>query len=215
MSTRLDSSPPEALAPIVVGAPPDLRNRPQGEAVTKGTGLLAARDFAEARYPSLWPAVLAKLSERTRACVQRGVLPNGWYPLEDYIELVETLARLAPDPDTEVAAKLARWEVRRDLQGGIYRALLAIASPSMAIRVSARMWSLYHKSGRFRATASGDFSATLDVRFFAGSSSLFWHYILGFCEEVAELANAIEPRATLVEGGAEGDHYMVAELVWR
>ena len=204
-------NPPEP-PPTFRGA--DDRNTALGVPRTKGTGLLAVRDFALERYPEAWGQTVAVLSTQSAALLEGGILPNGWYPLESYVELVEQLSRLAPAADEAVARELGAWEVQRDFRGGIYRALLALTTPTMAIRVSGALWGMYHRSGKLRAHASGPNSARVEVTNFGARSTLFWAYVCGFTQELARMANARDAECVCIEGGSDDDRFMLADVVW-
>ena len=192
----------------------DHRSTIKGEARTKGTGILAVRDYALEHHPETWSEILRVASPATLLELESGVLPNGWYALESYVELVERLATLAPEATDRVAMNLGAWEVRRDFQGGIYRALLALSTPTMAIRISGGLWGMYHRSGQLRAESWGPTTARVQVSNFGASSSVFWTYVRGFTAELARMANAKDAECRLLEGGEDGDHFMVAEVTW-
>jgi hypothetical protein len=192
----------------------DHRSTFKGEARTKGTGLIAVRDYALEHHPEAWSQLLRIASPATLMELENGILPNGWYPLESYVELVERLATLAPDPSDAVARGLGAWEVQRDFQGGIYRALLALSTPAMAIRISGALWRMYHRSGQLRAESWGPTTARVHVTNFGASSAIFWTYVRGFTAELARMANAKGAECALLEGGQDGDRFMVAEINW-
>jgi hypothetical protein len=174
---------------------------------------MAIRDFALSEYPGVWEKVLEHATPVTREVVGE-LLPNGWYPCESYVELVELVAKLAPGDDLAVAEASGRWEVRRDFEGGIYRALLALTTPTMAIRASGALWGMYQGSGEFKATSLGRSSARITITNFAGASALYWANVRGFAAQLAQMANAPNARCELSEGGKDGEHFMVAEVSW-
>ncbi len=202
----------ETPPPTFRGA--DDRDTVLGEGITKGTGLLAVRDFALERYPDTWQVVQGKLSEQSTEVMASNPLPNAWYPLESYVELVEKLSQSAPGDDEGVARELGAWEVKRDFQGGVYRALLALTTPAMALRVSGALWGMYHRSGKLRGYATGPNSARVEITNFGARSKIFWAYVCGFIAELARMANAHNAECVSIEGGNDRVHYMTADVLW-
>lgn len=130
----------------------------------KGTGVIPLLAAIKAR-----PALVASLPDHLQTYLEMPILPSGWYPEDDYHDLITTLAR-AVTP--EVPDDLDVWHVfgvlgaRRDVAGneqdvpedsrvksvGIYRRFSPGAGADLSdlfLRLQ-KLWTLYHDSGEMR-----------------------------------------------------------------
>ncbi len=164
----------------------------------KGTVVLPIvkllRADKERARATLTPSLHGYLSER--------ILVTSWYPEEDYVALLQSLARFLPKMD-DPWAYMGRNSAAHDLTG-IYRALIDPHSPERTLRRGNDLWRIYHSTGDFSAELVGAGAALLQLRDYAAASPDMCHLLGAYFGELIRLSGASSVNVTEATCRAKG-----------
>jgi hypothetical protein len=94
-----------------------------------------------------------------------GVIASGWYDVASIGELLDLLELVADPPDREEFTMLLTMAIARDNVNGIYKSLFKlVATPSMLVANSQRVWSTYVDEGTLVARAPTPGTLECEVR---------------------------------------------------
>jgi hypothetical protein len=104
----------------------------------KGIVFSTSRAFYDHRVPGGMAAVLDQIKDpATLTFMDQRFLTGGWYDIFPVLTLSAAAARACHVSAIELLREGARWQAERDLRG-LYRVILAVASPSaVALRLPA------------------------------------------------------------------------------
>jgi hypothetical protein len=122
----------------------------------RGTTVDAARRFLlrHEGHPG-WSQFLEELTPEQRYLTEGNVRPRHWYPLVDYIGVLDIAAKhIAADSAKQFMTDLGHF-VMDDGVTSLYKAFFRIVSPSFVIRLSALFWFQFFKGSRLRVTGRG------------------------------------------------------------
>jgi hypothetical protein len=124
--------------------------------LAKGIVFLTARAFYEHRVPGGLAAVYDKIrDEPTVAFLEQRFLTGGWYDLFPVLTASSAAARACQMSTLELVRETAKWQAERDLTG-IYRMILAIASPSAVAQRLPSLSKQYFNFGDADGKMMGD-----------------------------------------------------------
>lgn len=90
------------------------------------------------------------------------ILVTKWFPGEDLIGLLRTLARIVPDPGYDVWEWFGRQGVKDDFET-IYAALVKPGDPARTLELYPLTWSLYHDGGECHVTLEPGNRARIEI----------------------------------------------------
>jgi hypothetical protein len=161
--------------------------------------LRAQRERALAILP---PALHRYLEER--------ILPSTWYPFEEHIELLRTVAALIGGAPWEI---MGRGTARMDLSG-IYKHHLRNGDAARTLHAMAAMWKSAHDTGELTITVDGERHATARLRGFAPRSVEICGICTGYLMETVFMALNRQPRVVHTECRARGGRECVWSVDW-
>jgi hypothetical protein len=162
--------------------------------------LRANRERARALLP---PALHRYLDER--------ILPSTWYPFEDHIELLRTVAAVLGSGSPWVL--MGRGTARMDLSG-IYKSHLRPGDAARTLQAMAAMWRSAHDTGELSVTVDGAAHATARLRRFQPRSAEICGICTGYLVESVFMALKREPRVAHVECRMRGATECVWDVDW-
>ena len=126
------------------------------------------------------------------------VLVSGWYPDEDFMALLQAMARLVPEPEgMDVWEWIGRFGAKTDMQD-IHALLVKKGDVEETLQRFPRMWGLYHDSGDVHVdTRAGQ--ARLDIRHPLIAYPEFCRLQTGHLAELITIAGAKAPRVRTVQ----------------
>jgi hypothetical protein len=111
-----------------------------------------------------WEAFVEALAPEQRALLERPISRRDWYDLRTYAEFIDVAARTLGAGDPERFLTDAGRFVFDDGVNTLYRAFFRIASPSLVIRGSARLWGLFFRGPKLVITSHSRRSAAAALR---------------------------------------------------
>lgn len=156
----------------------------------KGTALVdlvrIARQERESYAPILPPDTLAFLETQ--------ILPGSWYPEVHLRELLIAMDRIRGRGDLRHCREvLGPASAAKDLQGGVYQALLKAGDPARTLQSLPILWSLYHDTGILSVEAGETGNTTLFLEEFGLPSAALCATTEGWMLEAVRLAGGASP----------------------
>lgn len=111
-----------------------------------------------------WDAFVDALAPEQRALLEQPISRKDWYDLRAYAEFIDVAARTLGAGDPERFLTGAGRFVFDDGVNTLYRAFFRIASPSLVIRGSARLWGLFFRGPKLVVTSHSRRSAAAALR---------------------------------------------------
>jgi len=163
----------------------------------------------------LWGVEIARnVTERITgefadALQSRSIVTGGWYPIDWYVQLHDSLARLLPQ-EMDFSRRIGRATTKRDLSG-IYRFILALATPTMMARHFDKIVASYMRGGTI-AVAVGQNMFTVQGHGWAGITPSLWREAASGVEVILEHTGA--KSVSSVFRGVPGES-LSAEFHWK
>jgi hypothetical protein len=183
------------------------RNRPVGEARSKGNALNAAVDFVRTIHPAHWQPTLERLEPASRELLAGIVVAGAWYPFDVFHDLTRAFCEVIPGGMPVIARAWGARTIDRDFQGGIYRAFLRVSSPLFLLRTFGRLWGLYHATGALVVVSEKGNSARLLVHGLHRPATQLMYGVIGSASRLLELAGSQRVRHKVIAGAGTDDRY--------
>jgi|SRR5579863_9959107 len=175
-------------------------------AKTKGTHVLNAvkvlRQDRERARKHLAPHLHRYLDER--------ILPSSWYPMEDHLMLLHTIAKLFMPPGVDPWLAMGRGTARMDL-AGVYRLHLRPGDPGRTLQALSAVWKSVHDSGEVTSANAGPATFVITMRGFSRRAPEICGIIDGYVAEVVNIAGGVTPKVLHERCCCRG----ADECVWR
>jgi hypothetical protein len=131
----------------------------------RGSTVEPARRYAmQLRSRPEWEAFVDALAPEQRALLEQPISRRDWYDLRAYAEFIDVAARTLGGDDPERFLTDAGRFVFDDGVNTLYRAFFRIASPSLVIRGSARLWGLFFRGPKLVVTSHSRRAAAAALR---------------------------------------------------
>jgi hypothetical protein len=181
----------------------------------KGVGFLSLlTSLGELRGEPAKARALALAPSPLRATIASGgLIAGGWYPGEDYRDLLHACVRAA-DAQSPFAREIGRHSTIRDFRG-IYRLLCFVLAPETLLKRAAGVYDRYRKGGSLVVTAARDGRAEGLFADCTGFDQTCWQDMLGGAEGVLLACGAPQVHMTILEGGGNGDTRMRFDCRWK
>ncbi len=214
IASGVSSAIPATSSTMVATRPSQMAARALSGARSKGINFTTVLESIERIYG-------ADASKRVRdetpgelgqALRYGGLVVGGWYPMEWYQDLWQSVAAvLAID---EAAARVIGHGSAEIGVHKVYRMFSRLASPAMLLKVAASAFNGYYDTGKLHVRAEGRTCLVAEWSGCTGFNSLIWHDTLGGAGYFVESTGVTGVKLTLVGGGGDQD-WMSAEARWR
>ena len=181
----------------------------------KGVGFLSIlTSLGELRGDAVKSRALTLTSKALRATIEAGgLIAGGWYPGDDYRDLLHACVRAA-DAQAPFARELGRRSTIRDFRG-IYRLLCFVLAPETLLKRAAGVYDRYRKGGSLVVTSARDGRAEGLFENCTGFDITCWQDMLGGAEGVLLACGATQVHTTILEGGGNADTRMRFDCRWK
>ena len=157
---------------------------------------------------------LRLLPKHLHRYLEERILVSSWYPEEDLLEILRTLAKLLPAAGTDVFEFMGRVSARSDL-GGVYASLLRQGDPATTLRRTAVTWKHYHDTGKEEVIESSDGHAVIEISGFDSPSREICSTVKGWIYELVELAGGKDIRVDHPQCVPEGASSCRFKATWK
>lgn len=148
----------------------------------KGTGISTVLKLLKKQGVTQLPKDLASYTESQ-------VLVASWYPEEDFLDLLQTLAGAAPAKEKDPWQWIGRAVAHVDLLQ-IYSFMVQKGSPIGTLQRLPRLWRLYHDSGRADVGILDVGRAQVQVADYAFADEHFCRWMKGYIAEMLHIGGA-------------------------
>ena len=118
----------------------------------RGSAFIPRVAWLKSNHAREWPQILAALTPQTRETLELNPLATGWYPFEQFVDLIETADRVAGAGDLELCRLLGYHTATSNLST-VLRIFVRLGSPEYMFGKAAKLWSMYHDTGRAETEA--------------------------------------------------------------
>jgi hypothetical protein len=129
------------------------------------------------------------LAPRTREVLERHVLPHGWVPMQDFIELNVVADRLFGKGDLELCKVMGAWAAGENLPK-LFRLFYRLGSPTFIFERASKLWSAHYDSGSMLLTEPTAIGARLVLTDFKAPHRAHCLSVLGWSVGAIELAGS-------------------------
>ena len=128
----------------------------------RGSALIPRINYLKTNHAEVWPRIVEALQPDTRAMIEANPLATAWFELEKFADLMLTADRVAGNDDLELVRKLGNHAATANLTT-ILRIFVRLGSPEFIVGKAAKVWNLYHDSGRAEVERVGHHHLALQV----------------------------------------------------
>jgi len=132
----------------------------------RGSAFIPRISHLKANHAESWAAITEAVSPPTRELLEGHPLATGWYPFEQFIDLMEAADRIAGQNDLELVQKLGHHAATANLST-VLRIFIRLGSPEYILGKASKVWSMYHDTGRAETETLGARSLAFQVFDFA------------------------------------------------
>lgn len=128
----------------------------------RGSALIPRINYLKTTWSAAWPAIVEAVTPATRDMIEVHPLATGWYPFEQFVDLMETADRIAGKGDLELVRVLGHHAATANLST-VLRIFVRLGSPEYILGKAAKVWSLYHDTGRCETESLGPKSLAVQI----------------------------------------------------
>lgn len=172
---------------------------------------LNAVDFLVETYgPFALEEVLEKAGTDVRIHVETGIAIN-WHPMSHYVAVLHAAEEVVGDGSGRVATLLGAAAAKRNVQGGVIRAVFYLGKPEFLLRRAANLWRRYNKEGMMHVLEFSESQAIVEVVDVPEPDFFFCCTLVGWLDEMAHAIGTRNPKTRHLECRARG----AQRCIWR
>jgi hypothetical protein len=177
---------------------------------TKGTGLV---ELVKVLRIHRHQQPLEGLGARGRALVDERILPNEWYPLEGFLDLLDFAYTQLLGRDDQATLQMGVAGGRVLLQGP-HRAFIKPGDPSASVHAMRHTWPAYYDFGSLSAEPEGDSTVRFELTGYPDVPAPHAMMIAGWPIAAAQLSGAADARCEMLERPWRGGGPLAYRVVW-
>jgi hypothetical protein len=156
---------------------------------------------------------LERMSSPAREALRYGeVVPSGWYPVEWYADLLQSIVDTS-NGGAEVIRNIAAIAIERDITG-VYRFLVEHLNPATVAALVCKLFPRYYSSGTIRVETHGPKHFRVYMCDCVGFTELMWQEIYASGKFLVGRSGAKSPKYYVMEGGKDADSQMIVDARW-
>jgi hypothetical protein len=180
----------------------------------KGTNVVHARDYVEARYGlEGWASVAAELSKGSREMIE-AMVAIGWYPAQVHVDVLHAMHTALSARDPDVVRHAARHAAEYDITR-IHRVLFRFLNPGLIFEKSGDIWSRFYDTGSWTFLRPTSRSVKATLRDFGIADRLYCVNLEGYFERMFELTGAMDVKVRHPECAGLGAPHCRFDGEWR
>ncbi|MDX1631046.1 MAG: TIGR02265 family protein [Thermoanaerobaculia bacterium] len=151
-----------------------------------------------------------RLPEDLHGYLEGRILPGSWYPEEELMSLLRTVASLLPQDEPEcwetIGSGAAEFHAQETLEGLVQR------GPDELVEALGPVWSLLHDTGSVTVEMRDEGRASVELRDFSPGMPQYASMMRGYMARILELAGADEIEVRIADRSDERARW---ELAWK
>jgi predicted hydrocarbon binding protein len=128
----------------------------------RGSALIPRVAWLKQRHAETWPKIVEAVQPATREMLEMHPIATGWYPFDQFVDLLSVADRVAGTGDLELVRALGHHAATANLNT-ILRVFIRFGSPGYILNKAAKVWSMYHDTGRGVTEPLGDNALAFSV----------------------------------------------------
>lgn len=181
----------------------------------KGIAVLARLKYVQQHHGDEGSRRLREaLTPETREVVERHVLPHGWVPMRDFIELNVVADRLFGRGDLALCKVMGAWAAAENLPK-LFRLFFRFGSPTFIFERASKLWSAHYDSGSMRLEDASEHGGRLVISDFEAPHRAHCLSVLGWAGKSIELSGATVTESEELRCRTRGDGVCDLSLRWR
>lgn len=158
-------------------------------------------------------ATLDRMKSPGKEALRYGeVVASGWYPVEWYAELLQSIVD-SSNGSADVIRSIAVLAIDRDISG-VYRFLVERLNPATVAALVCKLFPRYYTTGNIRVEPDGAKHFRVYMTECVGFTELMWQEIYASGKHLVARSGARNPKHYVLEGGKDGDPHMVIDARW-
>ena len=180
----------------------------------KGSAVKSIPDYLRKFHPDKFSTWLDSLPEKSRQIFSGGVMPSGWYSLEDAAVIpTKALGMLIFDDAEKGAWQCGRYSAESALTG-IYKFFIKTASPVFIIERAGKIFSTYYQPSEMKLVEKGSEYVVLHITKFDEPNILIEKRIAGWIERAMEIHGLGYVSVTIDKSLTRGDAVTEIRVKW-
>jgi uncharacterized protein (TIGR02265 family) len=149
-------------------------------------------------------AIMSRLGEDAQELCRSRILPVGWYPLEPYQDLFNTVVDVMAGGDMEVVRQWGR-AYAEEVVKTIYRSAIVPDDPIGSLSKYETLFNHFYSFGTLTVERRSPQEAALSIRDFDPDWEAAYHLIRGWLEQTLVLGSARDPQVGFEARSWQGD----------
>ncbi len=179
----------------------------------RGSALIPRVTYLKQRHADAWPAIVEGVQPATRALLEAHPLATTWYPVEQFIDLMTVADRVAGTGNLELVRTLGHHAASANLST-ILKVFIRFGSPEYILGKAAKVWSLYHDTGRGVTERAGARGITFSVFEYGFPHKVMCVTLLGWTRAYLELTGARSVKVVETKCRLKGDDCCRFDAGW-
>lgn len=153
---------------------------------------------------------LQELSDRDRSLIDERILVSSWYPLEDFLRLLELTHQKVMGGSLGAAEMMGEFGAEAALSG-VHKAFVRQGDPQGTARAIETIWPMYFDFGTCRAEQEGE-ELRIVVTGYPDMPRAHGHLLLGWIRKAVQLAGGASMSLAIERAPWEGDDEFVVAV---
>ena len=156
---------------------------------------------------------LATLAPEERQLIDRGILATSTFPMALVNRLTVEGARAGSRPLPQFAREAGRFAASEGVKG-VYKLFARVLTVDALLTKAASMWSSMNTEGKMEVEKTGDRMAVLRLSGYGDTDPVMCMRIIGWMEQMAELAGAKHAAVTHAKCTSKGESACEWRINW-
>ena len=179
----------------------------------RGSALIPRVAWLRLRHAQHWAAILQGVQPQTRELIEMHPISTGWYPFEQFVDLMTVADKVAGNGDLELVRALGHHAATANLST-ILRMFIRFGSPEYILGKAAKVWSLYHDTGRGESEPLGKNSIAFSVFEHGAPHRVLCMTLLGWTRGYLEMAGCKSVRVVETKCRLQGSDCCRFDAGW-
>ncbi len=180
----------------------------------KGTALIDTIKAIKARAGEQeFARIVEQLDGETKSIFESRISPSSWYPLDAFVQFLETDIRETANGDREVLIARSEKVIESQLRG-IYKVFIQLGSPGFVIKRISAVHATYFHGVNIIPELDDSNVAVIKYAGFASRHEIMGYAIIGFFRKALEISGAKQVKVEFSIPISAGGDYAELLITW-
>ena len=143
-----------------------------------------------------------------------GVAMARWYPLAQFIELIELIDRLFGKGDGALIKELGKFGAEANLKT-VYKLFYKVGTVRWILGRAARLWGAHYDAGQMLVVDEKPGETTLEIADFDTPHRVHCLSVAGWAEKSVEISGGVDANVEELSCRARGDERCLLRVTWK